>query len=234
MPKKDIDIIADELWWICKEYNGIPSQTVDKKAYSKALYTLKTYGETPQVKAVVKEFNLSLPRTNSRTVSGSSIGIEEVKKILEERGRMPYCPTEKPLYYQVKYFFKKNEDDEEVKRLKMIYASGDCCPLYEKGGNIRIAGLGRSATIKRVRISMEYVLEIYRLYHMFPAINTIPMKLVRDLLKRPSIYLPSRQYTLFCISEKEFADFLKELIDLECEDEMVIDNWNKLNKTNEL
>ena len=52
MPKKDIDIIADELWWICKEYNGIPSQTVDKKAYSKALYILKTYGETPQIKAV--------------------------------------------------------------------------------------------------------------------------------------------------------------------------------------
>lgn len=41
MPKKDIDLIADELWWICKEYNGIPSQTVDKKAYSKARYIIK-------------------------------------------------------------------------------------------------------------------------------------------------------------------------------------------------
>ncbi len=234
MPKKDIDIIVDELRRICKEYNGIPSQTVDKKAYSKALYILKTYGETPQIKAVIKEFNLSLPRTNSRTMTGRPMGIEKVEKFLAERGRMPYCPTEKSLYYQVRYFFKKNVDDEEVKRLKMIYASGDCCPLYEKGGGkIRIAGLGRSATIKRVRISMEYVLETFRMYRMFPAVNTIPMKLVRNLLKDPSIYLPSKRYNLFCIAEKEFAAFLQDLIELGCEDEMVIDNWNKINKTNE-
>jgi hypothetical protein len=230
MPKKDIDLIADELWWICKEYNGIPSQTVDKKAYSKALYSLKTYGDRPEIKAVIKEYNLSLPKTNLRSVTGRSLGIEEVKKILEERGRMPYCPTEKALYYQVKYFFKKNGNDEEVKRLKMIYASGDCCPLYEKTGELRL-GQGRSNTIEMVRKSMKYVLDTYRIYKVFPAVNTVPMKRVRRLLEQPSIFLPSRYFTIYVISEKEFADFLGELSDLGCQDEMVLDNWNKLNKT---
>ena len=91
MPKKDIDIIADELWWICKEYNGIPSQTVDKKAYSKALYILKTYCETPQIKAVVKEYNLSLKNYNKDKESR----IAEVLAILEERKAMPHSSQEK-------------------------------------------------------------------------------------------------------------------------------------------
>jgi hypothetical protein len=229
MPKKDIDLIADELWWICKEYNGIPSQTVDKKAYQKALYCLKTYSDKPEIKAVIKEYNLSLPRTNSR----NPLRIEEVKKILEERGRMPYCPTEKELYYQVRYFFKKYGNDEEVKRLKMIYASGDICPLYEKTGELPL-GLGRASTIERVRKSMKYVLDTYRIYKVFPAANTVPMKRVRCLLEQPSSFLPSRYFTIYVISEKEFSDFLGELIDLGCQDEMVVDNWNKLNKAIEI
>lgn len=154
MPKKDIDLIADELWWICKEYNGIPSQTVDKKAYSKAQYCLKIYGDKPEIKAVIKEFNLSLPRTYRRGISGLPLGIEEVKKILEERGRMPLCPEEDSLYHKVKYFFKKNAENEEVKRLKRIYASGDVCPLYEKTGVLSLERW-RSTTIERVRKSIN-------------------------------------------------------------------------------
>lgn len=231
MPKKDIDIIADELWWICKEYNGIPSQTVDKKAYSKALYTLKTYGETPQVKAVVKEFNLSLPRTNSRTVSGSSIGIEEVKKILEERGRMPYCPTEKPLYYQVKYFFKKNSEYEEVKRLKVIYASGDCCPLYERDPENYIK---KVQPYDRIIQSLDYIVMAFELYREFPAKNTIPMKLVRYLLENPSTKYNIGKLYKVPIPDYVLNSYLTKLINLGCKDEMVIDNWNRINKTNEL
>ena len=104
MPKKDIDIIADELWWICKEYNGIPSQTVDKRAYSKALYYLKTYGERPEIKAVIQEFKLILPKKYSKSSSGKSFGLEDVRKILEERGRMPRLPDEEQLYHKVKIY----------------------------------------------------------------------------------------------------------------------------------
>lgn len=233
MPKKDIDIIADELWWICKEYNGIPSQTVDKKAYQKALYCLKTYGDRPEIKAVIKEYNLTLPRTKAGVLSGHRLGIEDVKKILEERGRMPFGPIEKSLYYQVRYFFKKNENDEEVKRLKMIYASGDICPLYERTGALRL-GQGRAKTIEVVRKSMKYVIDTYKTYKVFPAVNTVPMKRVRKLLEQPFIFLPSRYFTIYVISEKEFSDFLGELIDLGCQDEMVIKNWRKLNETNEI
>ena len=231
MPKKDIDIIADELWWICKEYNGIPSQTVDKKAYSKALYILKTYGETPQIKAVIKEYNLSLPRTNSRTVSGSSIGIEEVKRILEERGRMPYCPIEKSLYCQVKYFFKKYSEYEEVKRLKVIYASGDYCPLYERDPENYIK---KVQPYDRIIQSLDYIVMAFELYREFPAKNTIPMKLVRYLLENPSTKYNIGKLYKVPIPDHVLNSYLTKLINLGCKDEMVIDNWNRINKTNEL
>lgn len=231
MPKKDIDIIADELWWICKEYNGIPSQTVDKKAYSKALYTLKTYGETPQIKAVVKEYNLTIPRTNSKRCSWGPLEIEEIKRILEERERMPYCPTEKSLYYQVKYFFKKYGDYEEVKRLKVIYASGDCCSLYEKEPNNYVNNI---QPYKRIIASLDYVVMTFEHYHVFPAKNTVPMKMVRKLLEDPSIKFNTGKLIAESMPVSVLVSYLTKLIDLGCKDEMVIDNWNRLNKINEL
>ena len=229
MPKKDFDIAVDEVWWILKEYNGIPSGKIDRAAYAKVSYYLKNYSDTPQIKSLIKEFNLTPQRTNAKRTSG----IEEIIKILEERQRMPRLPDEEQLYHKVKYYFKKNGNDEEVKRLKMIYASGDVCPLYEKTGELPL-GQGRSCTIERVRKSMKYVLDTYRIYKVFPAANTVPMKRVRSLLEHPSRFLPSRYFTVYVISEKEFSDFIGELIDLGCEDEMVINNWNILNKTEEL
>ena len=231
MPKKDIDIIADELWWICKEYNGIPSPTVDKKAYSKALYTLRTYGGTPQIKTIVKELNLTIPRTNSKKCSWGPLELEEIKRILKERGRMPYCPTEKPLYYQVKYFFKKYGEDEEVKRLKFIYASGDCCPLYEKDPENYINKVQR---YDRIIQSLDYIVMVFELYREFPAKNTIPMKLVRYLLENPTTKYDIGKIYKVPIPDHVLNSFLTKLIELGCEDELVIDNWNKLNKTNEL
>ena len=186
MSKKDIDIIADELWWICKEHNGIPSQTVDKSAYAKALRYLKTYAETPQIKAVIKEFSLSLPRIYTKHDSVRPVHpleLEDVKSVLEERGRMPRWPEEGQLYHQVNYFMKKNSEDEEVNRLKMIYAASGCCPLYEKTVD---SYLTRVLSYRRVVQSMEYVLATYQKYHELPARNTVPMKLVRHFLKNPS------------------------------------------------
>lgn len=229
MPKKDLDLLADELWWICKEHNGIPSQTVDKRAYSKALYCLKTYGDRPEIKAVIKEFNLTLPKKYSNH-SDIKLDIEEIKKLLEERGRMPLCPEEEILYHKVRYFFKKNADNEEVKRLKRIYASGDCCPLYEKTPD---SHLNRVQPYRRVLKSMQYVLDTYRMYHDFPARNTVPMKLVRYILENPSQQIEYRGFYM-TIPLYEFNVFLTNLVELGCEDEMVINNWNKLNKTNEL
>ena len=101
MPKKDFDIAVDEVWWILKEYNGIPSGKVDRPAYAKVLYYLKNYGDTPQVKSLIREFNLKLPRAKAK----STLGIDEIKKILEERERMPRLPDEEQLYHKVKYFF---------------------------------------------------------------------------------------------------------------------------------
>ena len=230
MPKKDIDLISDELWWICKEYNGIPSQTVDKNAYSRALHYLKTYGDRPEIKAVIKEFNLSLPKTKKRNNIGAPLGLEDVKRVLEERGRMPYIPTEGALYYQVNYFLKKNKDDEEVKRLNRVYASGDCCPLYErKLDNL----LHKIQPYHRIVQSIDYVINTYEQYHEFPAKNTVPMKLVRLLLQNPQIKYRVGKRRETTIAPQLFSEFLNKLVSLGCEDEMVVNNWNILNKTNE-
>ena len=93
---------------------------------------------------------------------------------------MPYCPIEKSLYCQVKYFFKKYSEYEEVKRLKVIYASGDCCPLYERDPENYIK---KVQPYDRIIQSLDYIVMAFELYREFPAKNTIPMKLVRYLLE---------------------------------------------------
>ena len=226
MPKKDFDIAVDEVWWILKEYNGIPSGKIDRAAYAKVSYYLKNYSDTPQIQSLIKEFNLTPQRTKAKRTSG----IEEIINILEERERMPRLPDEDQLYHKVRYFFKKNEKDEEVKRLKMIYASGDCCPLYEKTPD---SHLNRVQPYRRVLKSMQYILDTYRMYHEFPARNTVPMKIVRYLLENPSQQLEHRGFYI-TLPSYEFNAFLTALVELGCEDEMVISNWNKLNKTIEI
>ena len=227
MPKKDIDMIADELWWICKEYNGIPSQTVDKSAYAKALHYLKTYAETPQIKAIIREYNLSPPRTYSKDGPILPLGLEEIKKVLEERGRMPLCTEEKRLYHQVNYFLKKNSGDEEVSRLKMIYAASGCCPLYEKTVD---SHLKRIQPYRRVVQSMEYVLATYHKYHELPARNTVPMKLVCHLLENPSQKLLVGKIACSIMSSKKIINFLTELKELGCDNELFINSLNGLVK----
>ena len=231
MPKIDFDIAVDEVWWILKEHNGIPSQKVDKAAYAKVSYYLKRYWDTPQIKSLIKEFNLTLPRANSRRCSWGPLKIEEIKRILEERGRMPYCPIEKSLYYQVKYFFKKYSENEEVKRLKVIYASGDCCPLYERDPENYIK---KVQPYDRIIQSLDYIVMAFELYREFPAKNTIPMKLVRYLLKNPSTKYNIGKLYYVPIPDHVLNSYLTKLINLGCDDEMVIDNWNKINKTNKL
>ena len=222
MPKINFDIAVDEVWWILKEHNGIPSGKVDRAAYAKVLYYLKTYSHTPQIKALIKEFNLAMPKTKAKRTSG----IEEIKRILEERGRMPRLPDEEQLYHKVKYFFKKNGGDEEVKRLKMIYASGDCCPLYEKEPNNYVNNI---QPYKRILASLDYVVMTFEHYHVFPAENTVPMKLVRHLFENPSTKYTIGKLFDVSIPDHVLNSYLTKLIDLGCEDEMVIDNWNKLN-----
>ena len=144
---------------------------------------------------------------------------------------MPFCPTEKQLYYKVRYFFKKNGDNEEVKRLKVIYASGDCCPLYEKDPDNYINNV---QPYDRIIQSLDYIVMAFELYHEFPAKNTIPMKLVRYLLENPSTKYDIGKLFDVTIPDHVLNSYLTKLIELGCKDEMVIDNWNKLNKTNEL
>lgn len=52
---------AEELRNILLKYNGIPSQKVDKKAYANVKYHLQTYGNMPEIKALIEEFNLVIP-----------------------------------------------------------------------------------------------------------------------------------------------------------------------------
>ena len=214
MPKKDIDIIADELWWICKEYNGIPSQTVDKKAYSKALYILKTYGETPQIKAVIKEYNLSLKNYNKDKESR----IAEVLAILEERKAMPHSSQEKALYGFVKDFFKQYKDDPDIEKIKYQYAGPSCYPLPdystgEKQTQWDYSGMWKK---KKIHLAFDYVKYVWKRYGIVPADNTKPMQEVMDVIHCFCRYIGKR-------SSKEEIEILfsfsKQMEELGCKDE---------------
>jgi hypothetical protein len=58
--------------------------------------------------------------------------------------------------------------------------------------------------------------------------------LVRYLLENPSTKYNIGKLYKVPIPDHVLNSYLTKLINLGCKDEMVIDNWNRINKTNEL
>ncbi len=212
---KDINIIADELWRICKDYNGVPSQTVDKRAYSKALRIIKTYGETPQIKAVIKEYNISLKSYNKDKESH----IAEILAILEERKAMPNSSQEKALYGFVKDFFRKYKDDPEIEKLKYQYVGPSCFPLPDSVYSKFVQEKMEVTSTKSHLIdAYKYILYVWNQYGILPADNTKPMQEVMHKIEYYSKYAGQR------MSNNELDglfSFSKTLEELGCKDKLL-------------
>ena len=73
-----IKVKAEELRAILLKYNGIPSQKVDKKAYSNIKYHLQTYSDKPEIIALIEEFGLTIPGRLDKAAK-----FEKVKMILD-------------------------------------------------------------------------------------------------------------------------------------------------------
>lgn len=128
MPRKPIDIDEKlkDLRSILEKYNGIPSQTVDRKAYANVKYYAKNYSDNPKVKSLLEEFGVVI---GDKKGSSFEESLNSFKTQLEQLGKLPSIKENQSLYTGLRYFFTKYSDRPEVEKLKYIYAHSSCYPL---------------------------------------------------------------------------------------------------------
>jgi hypothetical protein len=128
MPRKPIEIDEklNELRSILEKYNGIPSQTIDRKAYANVKYYAKNYSDNPKVKSLLEEFGVA---SGYKKNSNFEESLESFKTQLEQIGKIPSIKENQSLYTGLRYFFSKYSDRPEIEQLKYIYAHSSCYPL---------------------------------------------------------------------------------------------------------
>ena len=168
---------AEELRNILLKYNGIPSQKVDKKAYANVKYHLQTYGNMPEIKALIEEFNLVIPGRLDKTAK-----LEKVKTILLEHEGIPNSTTERGQYDYIRFYFRDHKQDPEVLKLMYIYASPECYPIKEailsqpaKGRDIW-GRIDSKWYQWRTDSNIKYALYVFDTYGMLPARHSKPME----------------------------------------------------------
>ena len=180
----DIRIKAEECRNILQRYNGIPSQTVDRKAYAKIKATLQRYGEKPEIKALIEEFNIKVPGRNYKNNK------ESIEAILMEYQGMPSSSKENTLYHRIQAFFKSHRDDPEVERMMYIYGSNECYPLSSSNLNkpvksIDILGrIGQRWWDWKSDAIYSYVVYVVERYGVLPARHSKPMELLWESIER--------------------------------------------------
>jgi hypothetical protein len=99
---------------------------VDRAAHANIKYYIKNYGDAPEIKALIDEFSLDMPKE-----SKFANRLKEITAILERDRMIPLATRNKEEYQAVSYFFRHYKDEQEVVRLKYIYADSDCFPLRD-------------------------------------------------------------------------------------------------------
>ena len=128
-----------------------------------------------------------------------------IKSILESNNRIPDSVINKEDYQAVYYFFKHYAQNEEVIKLKYIYADVDCFPLDGKKArrikpsNFNLKNLFK---VRQLKWSCDYVLYVYKKYGVVPAENSYPMQLI----KRASLIEDK-------ITDGYYANSIKSVID---------------------
>lgn len=168
---------AEELRNILLKYNGIPSQKVDKKAYSNVKYYLQTYGNMPEMKALIEEFNLVIPGRLDKNAK-----LEKVRSILAEHEGIPNSTTERAQYDYIRFFFRDHKQDPEVQKLMYIYASPECYPIKEAALQEPAKGRDIWGRIDskwyqwRTDSNIRYALYVFETYGTLPARHSKPME----------------------------------------------------------
>ncbi|MBD5427535.1 MAG: leucine-rich repeat domain-containing protein, partial [Treponema sp.] len=215
---------AAELKAVLEKYNGIPSQTQDRKAYANIKYYAKNYANHPKIKELLEEFNVKIGCKG--TVKFEST-LDEIKQNLDELGLIPSIKDNQSLYCSIRYFFKKYENTPEVEELKHIYAHSSCYPLPESKAirpeyepNTIYIGCVPDYVKWKQNSAFEYILFVYRKYGKLPARNTKPMEELRYSIGKWYRYQDQNN------SNKNLKFLLENLINLGCQEEFVEEAFN--------
>ena len=141
-----------------------------------------------------------------------------IKAILEANKGIPESKTNMVDYQAVIYFFKHYSENEEVIKLKYIYAAPDCFPLDgKKVMKIKLSNfhLKNLFKVRQLVLSCDYVLYVYKRFGVMPAENSYPMQLIK---KAPLLEQK--------ITERHFAgrirSFIDEMVELGCNSQGIL------------
>lgn len=217
MPKI-VDIVekAEELRSVLQKYNGLPSCEEDRAARSLIMYYIKKHADAPEIKKLIEDFSLE---SSAVPQKGYDVRLKEVLSILDKHGCIPESVSYPVDYQAVLFFFRQYKDNEEVKRLKYLYADSDSFPLTDremrKKYAFRFLNLLRKDRVWGISISCEYVLFVYKKYGELPVEKCLPMKYIRSTsanrMKMRNRKIP-----------ETLSKFVNEMLELGCNDPYVL------------
>lgn len=202
-------------------YNGMPSQNVDRAAYSNIRYYINRYADFPEIKSLIEEFSLKTSNGLSRE-QNFELRFKEIKTILETHKRIPITSTNMEEFQAVNFFFRHYKNNPEVERLKWIYADSDCFPLnnneLRKRNPLSFNKMFRDKRYA-LPISCDYAIQVFKMYGVLPAEKTPPMEMInRDL---PSFKYAELPYKY---GYEHIDRLITELIKLGCNDPLITEN----------
>lgn len=220
----NIDDKIFELRAILEKYNGIPSQTQDRKAYANIKYYAKKYADNPKIKGLLEEFKVQIGEKGTVKFESS---LEEIKQALAEIGHIPSITDNQSLYCSIRYFFKKYNDTPEVEELKYIYAHSSCYPLPESKAKrpeyepftIYIGCVPDYVKWKQ-NSAFEYILYVYNRFGRLPGQNTKPMEELKYSIGKWYRYQDKNT------SNQNLKFLIENLIQLGCNEEFIIEAFN--------
>lgn len=238
-PKKgkrvDIQTKVEEFKKIIEKYGKIPSQNEDRKAYANITYYIKNYTDTPEIQKFLSEYEDIISFGNR---SDFKTRLAQLAESLRVEERIPAVKENQELYVAVRYFFAKNSDNQEVIKLKKIYAHNTCYPLPDTkfgprpeskkikvitlSGKEYIADENPDLLIWKKNVAYEFIEHVYNTYKELPAKKTKPMQL---LFKQIAHW---ERYNVDCSTDvkEPLYQFLYRLITLGCQDETIVRTYN--------
>jgi len=204
----DIKKQAEEIKTILQKYNGIPSQTVDKQAYSKVRYYLKSHSDDPKIKELIDNYNLNEKKKRQLSQPVFEKRLLEITSILEKHQCFPKHDIKD--YQSVYSFFKANRERPEVRRLMFLYPFPESYTMVPDN-QVKTVIFSKKVFLADDQSAFNYILYVYKQYKELPAANTQPMNMLKGSVRK----LENGNKSLALTS------FINEMFDLGCEDEMI-------------
>lgn len=206
----DISKQAEEISIILQKYNGIPSQTVDKAAYSKVKYFLKAHPDDPNINTLIERYKLNEKKKRQLSQPVFEKKLSDITSILE---KYQSFPTHNIKDYQTVYsFYNSYKDRPEVRRLIFLYPYPDSYAMVPYG-KVQTVVLRKKVFIANKESAYNYILYVYQQYHELPKENSQPIKILKNVIR----YIESGFETNYPALEP----FLSEIVSLGCDNDMI-------------